>query len=219
MTAASPDGLRQLPASSLATREEKSKTHDEPPRREEKSKPHNEQPPGQLPGELLMWVLILSEIAVFGAGLLAFLAVRLTDPTGFAEAQSHLHRTGAAANTLVLVTSGWLAAIATRAAEAGQRRRLRLLLAPAILLGAVFLILKASEYADLFAQGIGTETHAFYTFSFLLTGFHAAHVLAGMVLLALVGWLGTPKAVETGAAFWHMVDLVWVLLFPVVYLL
>lgn len=175
--------------------------------------------PGQLPGELLMWVLILSEIAVFGAGLLAFLAVRLTDPAGFAEAQSHLHRTGAAANTLVLVTSGWLAALATRAAEAGQIRRLRLLLAPAILLGAVFLVLKGTEYADLFAQGIGTETHAFYTFSYLLTGFHAAHVLAGMVLLALVGWLATPKAVETGAAFWHMVDLIWVLLFPVVYLL
>ena len=198
--------LRSLRASSLTARDEETKSNEE----------HR---PGHLPGELMMWVLILSELAVFGAGLLAFLAVRLTDPQGFAEAQTHLHRTGAAANTLVLVTSGWLAALATRAAEAGQTRRLRLLLAPAILLGGVFLVLKASEYADLFAQGIGTETHAFYTFSFLLTGFHAAHVLAGMVLLALVGWLATPKAVETGAAFWHMVDLVWVLLFPVVYLL
>jgi nitric oxide reductase NorE protein len=174
---------------------------------------------GALPGELLMWVLIISELAVFGAGLVAFLAVRLTDPSGFAEAQTHLHRTGAAANTLVLVTSGWLAALASRAAEAGQTRRLRLLLVPAIALGGVFLVLKGSEYADLFAQGIGTETHAFYTFSFLLTGFHAVHVLAGMVLLALVGWIATPRAVETGAAFWHMVDLVWVLLFPVIYLL
>lgn len=174
---------------------------------------------GQLPGELMMWVLILSEIAVFGSGLLALLATRLTDPAGFAEAQSHLHRTGAAANTLVLVTSGWLAALATHAAEAGQTRRLRRLLLPAIGLGAVFLVLKGSEYADLFAKGIGTETHAFYTFSFLLTGFHAAHVLAGMVLLAVVGWLATPRAVETGAAFWHMVDLVWVLLFPVIYLI
>ncbi len=198
--------LRSLRASSLTIRDEETKSNEE----------HR---PGQLPGELMMWVLILSELAVFGAGLLAFLAVRLTDPAGFAEAQTHLHRTGAAANTLVLVTSGWLAALATRAAETGDIRRLRLLLAPAILLGAVFLVLKASEYADLFAQGIGTETHAFYTFSFLLTGFHAAHVLAGMVLLALVGWLASPKAVETGAAFWHMVDLVWVLLFPVVYLL
>jgi nitric oxide reductase NorE protein len=194
-----------LRPSSLALREEKSKTHDEPP--------------GQLAGELMMWVLILSELAVFGAGLLAFLAVRLTDPVGFAEAQSHLHRTGAAANTLVLVTSGWLAALATRAAEAGRTRRLRQLLAVAIGFGALFLILKGAEYSDLWAQGIGTETHAFFTFSYLLTGFHAAHVLAGMVLLALVGWLGTPRAVETGAAFWHMVDLVWVLLFPVVYLL
>ena len=201
-----PAALRSLRASSLTAREEETKSNEE----------HR---PGQLPGELMMWVLILSERAVFGAGLLAFLAVRLTDPAGFAEAQTHLHRTGAAANTLVLVTSGWLAALATRAAETGDIRRLRLLLAPAILLGAVFLVLKGSEYADLFAQGIGTETHAFYTFSFLLTGFHAAHVLAGMVLLALVGWLASPKAVETGAAFWHMVDLVWVLLFPVVYLL
>jgi nitric oxide reductase NorE protein len=213
-----PDALRSLRSSSLTSRDEETKSNEEPPR-EEKSKTHDEPPPGHLPGELLMWVLILSEIAVFGAGLLAFLAVRLTDPQGFAEAQSHLHRTGAAANTLVLVTSGWLAALATQAAGAGERRRLRLVLTAAIALGAVFLILKGTEYADLFAQGIGTETHAFYTFSFLLTGFHAAHVLAGMLLLTLVGWLGTPKAVETGAAFWHMVDLVWVLLFPVVYLL
>mgnify|MGYP001220215648 CR=1 FL=1 len=169
--------------------------------------------PGDLPGEPLMWVLILSEVAVFSAGLVAFLAVRLTDPAGFAEAQTHLHRVGAGLNTLVLVTSGWLAA---RAAQGG---RIWPNLGPAILLGGVFLVLKGSEYADLFAQGIGTETHAFYTFSFLLTGFHAAHVLAGMILLALVGWLATPRAVETGAAFWHMVDLVWVLLFPVIYLL
>lgn len=217
MTAA-PDALRSLRSSSLATRGEETKADEELPG-EEKSKTHDKPPENQLPGELLMWVLILSELAVFGAGLLAFLAVRLTDPTTFADAQSHLHRTGAAANTLVLVTSGWLAALATSAAEAGQTRRLRLHLAAAIAFGAVFLILKATEYADLRAQGIGTETHAFYTFSYLLTGFHAAHVAAGMILLALVGWLATPRAVETGAAFWHMVDLVWVLLFPVVYLL
>lgn len=212
-----PNALPSLRSSAL-TRDEEAKSNEEPSR-EEKSRTHDEPPRGQLPGELLMWVLILSELAVFGAGLLAFLATRLTDPQGFTEAQSHLHRTGAAANTLVLVTSGWLAALATRAAEEQQTRRVRLLLAAAVAFGAVFLILKATEYADLFAQGIGAETHAFFTFSFLLTGFHAAHVAAGMVLLALVGWLGIPTAVETGAAFWHMVDLVWILLFPVVYLL
>lgn len=165
-----------------------------------------------LPGELMMWVLILSELAVFGAGLVAFLAVRLSDPAGFAEAQSHLHRLGAGVNTLLLVTSGWLAA---RAAQGG-RPWANLL--PAIALGAGFLVLKALEYNDLFRLGIGAETHPFYTFFFLLTGFHAAHVLAGMVLLALVGRIGSRGAIETGAAFWHMVDLVWVLLFPVIYL-
>lgn len=172
-----------------------------------------------LPGDLMMWVLIVSELLVFGAGLLAFLAVRATDPAGFAEAQSHLHRTGAGINTIVLVTSGWLAALALKAAEAGQVVRLRRLLAFAAALGVVFLILKADEYADLSAAAIGFETHAFFTFHFLLTGFHAAHVLAGVLLLGLVAVLGTPRAVEAGAAFWHMVDLVWILLFPVVYLL
>lgn len=175
--------------------------------------------PEALPGDLMMWVLIVSELAVFGAGLLAYLALRLGDPVGFAEAQSHLHRLGAGVNTMVLVTSGWLAALAAGAAEAGRRLRLRACLALAILLGAVFLVLKMQEYAGLWAQGIGFETHVFYTFHLLLTGFHAAHVLAGMVLLALVAVLATPRAVEAGAAFWHMVDLVWVLLFPVVYLL
>jgi nitric oxide reductase NorE protein len=171
-----------------------------------------------LPGDLMMWVLIVSELLVFGAGMAAFLAVRITDSAGFAEAQSHLHRTAAGVNTVVLVTSGWLAALAVQAAEAGQRGRVRALLAPAAALGVVFLALKGSEYRDLFAAGIDFETHAFFTFHFLLTGFHAAHVLAGMILLAVVAVPATPRPVEAGAAFWHMVDLVWVLLFPVIYL-
>ena len=166
-----------------------------------------------------MWVLIVSELLVFGAGLAAFLAVRITDSAGFAEAQSHLHRAGAGVNTIVLVTSGWLAALAVQAAEAGRVRRVRALVAGAIALGAVFLVLKGAEYADLARAGINFEAHAFFTFSYLLTGFHAAHVIAGMILLAVVAVPASPRAVETGAAFWHMVDLVWVLLFPVVYLL
>lgn len=172
-----------------------------------------------LPGDLMMWVLIVSELLVFGAGLVAFLALRLGDPAGFAAAQSHLHRTGAGVNTMVLVTSGWLAALAVQAAEAGKVALLRALLACAMGLGGVFLLLKALEYRDLFALGIGFETHPFFTFHMLLTGFHAAHVLAGMLLLAGVALNARPRPVEAGAAFWHMVDLVWVLLFPVVYLL
>lgn len=181
--------------------------------------PRSRSPLDDLPGELMMWVLIVSELLVFGAGLVAFLAVRLTDPAGFAEAQSHLHRTAAAVNTVVLVTSGWLAALATRAVAAGLVGRVRSLLAAAAALGLVFLALKSTEYADIWGAGIDFETHVFFTFHFLLTGFHAAHVVAGMILLGIVAVPATHRATEAGAAFWHMVDLVWVLLFPVVYLL
>lgn len=171
----------------------------------------------RLPGELIIWVLIASELAVFGAALLVFLALRLRDPAGFAEAQAHLHRLSAGVNTVTLVTSGLAAALAVRAARTG--RATRCWLGATMALGVVFLILKGVEYRDAWAQGIGLETHVFYTFYYLLTLFHAAHVLAGIVILGLVAIRARADAVEAGAQFWHMVDLVWVLLFPVVYLL
>lgn len=172
-----------------------------------------------LPGDLMMWILIVSELLVFGAGLAAFMGVRLTDPAGFAEAQTHLNATTAGINTVVLVTSGWLAAMAVRASEDSKVLRTRLLLAAASLLGVVFLLIKGLEYADKAAQGIDFETHSFFLFYYMLTGFHAMHVIAGIVILALVSWKATPRNTEVGAAFWHMVDLVWVLLFPIIYLL
>ncbi len=173
----------------------------------------------ELPGELLMWVLIISELLVFGAGLIAFMGVRLTDPAGFADAQSHLYRTGAALNTAVLVTSGYLAAQALRWRQAASRGAARVALIAAAVLGLVFLIIKGAEYAGKAAQGITFETHPFFLFYYLLTGFHAAHVLAGVGILLLVAWRDDPRNIEAGAQFWHMVDLVWIMLFPVIYLL
>ncbi|MGB3315500.1 MAG: cytochrome c oxidase subunit 3 family protein [Albidovulum sp.] len=172
-----------------------------------------------LPGDLMIWVLIVSELLVFGAGLAAFLGVRLTDPAGFAAAQDHLHRTGAGINTVVLVTSGWLAALGAQATEVGRIPRARTCLAGAAALGLVFLAIKWVEFADKAAQGIGIETHPFFTFYYLITGFHAAHVAAGVIVLTLVAVRAQPREVEAGAAFWHMVDLVWILVFPVIYLL
>ena len=86
-------------------------------------------------------------------------------------------------------------------------------------LGLVFLWITGLESADKAAQGIGVETHPFFMFYYLLTGFHAAHVIAGIVILALVASWDDAHHIEVGTAFWHMVDLVWVLLFPVIYLL
>ncbi|WP_297586419.1 cytochrome c oxidase subunit 3 [Roseibium sp.] len=173
----------------------------------------------ELPGDLMMWVLIISELLVFGAGLAAFLGVRITDPAGFAEARSHLHPALAGINTIVLITSGFLAARALDLRLKKGRAAARLHLGAAMVLGTVFLVIKGYEYADVAGQGISTETHPLFTFYYLLTGFHAAHVVAGIAILALIAWKDAPRNIEVGTAFWHMVDLVWVLLFPVIYLL
>ncbi len=173
----------------------------------------------ELPGDLMIWVLIVSELLVFGAGIVAFLAVRTTDVVGFAEAQDLLDRTAGGINTAVLVTSGLCAALASRLRLAERRLAARLWLAAAGLLGGIFLWVKAVEYEAKVSAGIGTETHPFFTFYYLLTGFHAAHVVAGIIILALIAWRDSPRNLESGTAFWHMVDLVWILLFPVIYLL
>ena len=172
-----------------------------------------------LPGELIMWILIGSEILVFAAGITAMSAMRLTDPAGFADAQAMLDGRMAALNTVVLVTSGLFAARAERAASLGDRRGARRGLMLAALGGVIFLVVKAVEYWHDLSAGIGIDTHPFFTFYFLLTGFHAAHVIAGVAVLGLVAVRARPDAVQAGAMFWHMVDLVWVLILPPIYLL
>jgi nitric oxide reductase NorE protein len=173
----------------------------------------------ELPGELMMWVLIASELLVFGAGLLAFLGVRLTDVARFASDQALLNQQAAAVNTLALVTSGFCAAMALRSREAGRRTVARGWLGAAAAFGIVFLVVKGLEYADKASIGIGIETSPFFTFYFLITGFHALHVVAGVVLLGLVAWADSVRNMEAAVAFWHMVDLIWVVLFPIIYVL
>ncbi len=172
----------------------------------------------ELPGDLMIWVLIVSELLVFGAGLLAFLAVRAGEPALFAESQDHLNRVAGAINTIVLVSSGFMAAMAAHAAESSARAS-RAWLSGAMVLGTLFMAIKWAEYAEKARAGIGMETNDFFTFYYLLTGFHAAHVLAGLVIFALLIRCPRKALVEAGAQFWHMVDLVWLLLFPIIYLL
>jgi nitric oxide reductase NorE protein len=171
-----------------------------------------------LPGNPLMWVLILSEMLVFGALLGGFAATRLIDPQSYAAGQAALDPIMGGLNTLVLVSSGLFIALAVRARVDGSVRGARLWSAGAMGLGAVFLIVKGIEYADKAAAGIGVETSGFFTLYYLTTGFHAAHVIMGLIVLGLVSWKCSVENLETGAAFWHMVDLVWVLIYPVVYL-
>jgi nitric oxide reductase NorE protein len=173
----------------------------------------------ELPGELMIWVLIVSELLVFGVGLIVFLSVRLTDIEGFDASQDMLDRTGAGINTVILITSGYLAALAGKWTQPTQRFKKRLALVGASLLGCIFLWIKGSEFVAKSASGIVWDTHPFFNFYFMLTGFHAAHVGAGVLILLLVAWRDTEDNIADATAFWHMVDLVWVLLFPVIYLL
>lgn len=175
-------------------------------------------PLSSLPGNPIMWVLVISELAVFGAAFLSFGVARALNPAIFQAGQALLDVRLGGLNTLLLVTSGWLAAKAVQAVTEGRVATGRRFLAGAAALGIGFLVVKAVEYADKFAHGLTIETDTFWTLFFLITGFHAVHVVVGVVVLGIVGWKASVDNLETGAAFWHMVDLVWLILFPILYL-
>jgi nitric oxide reductase NorE protein len=170
-----------------------------------------------LPGNPMMWILILSEFAVFGAFFVGFAIAHAVDPVTFDQSQARLDRLLGGINTLVLVTSGWLAAVALRRKRAAKSPCGPLI--GAMLLGTIFLAVKMTEYGQKFAAGISIETNTFWTLYFLMTGFHALHVVLGIVILGIICWRDSLDNVETGTAFWHMVDIIWVILYPLVYLL
>ncbi len=173
----------------------------------------------QLPGNPMMWLLIWSELLVFGLAFVGFSGARLLDVEGFARSQDSLNRVAGALNTMVLITSGLFAALAVNAQSLGRVLQMRLWVGAAIALGILFLIIKWHEYSEKFALGIGLDSNNFFTLYFLITGFHALHVVLGIVILLIVAWKNSLENLETGAAFWHMVDLVWVIVFPLIYLM
>ena len=168
-------------------------------------------------GKLGMWLFLATEVLLFGGLFVAYAVYRANHPEIFVYAHQFLDKTWGGINTLVLVTSGWLAAIAVQRQRSARSPRPAL--TGAMLLGAVFLCVKAIEYAQKFDAGIGIETNTFWTLYFLMTGFHALHVVLGIVILAIVCWKDSLENLETGTAFWHMVDIIWVILYPLIYLL
>lgn len=176
-------------------------------------------PLSDLPGNPLMWVLILSEIVVFSAFFALFAWMRIEERALFDASQQQLDPIMGGLNTLILLSSGLCAALATEAIAKGHIRRCRQWLMATITLGVVFCIVKLMEYVDKISLGIMPETNTFFAFYYLLTGFHFAHVLFGLALLALVSWFSSRENIETATAFWHMVDLIWILLYPLLYLL
>lgn len=183
--------------------------------------------PKLLPGDLAIWLFIFMELLVFGLFFIIYAVVRIQNIELFNHYQLTLNRELGAANTLLLITSSYFVVRAVHAIKANNIKNCIYWLYGALAGGAGFLILKSWEYVDKFSAGINLSTNTFYMFYLSLTMFHFLHVILGMVILfaiAIKAKRGAYSAqnhlgVETGASYWHMVDLVWIILFPLVYII
>ncbi|WP_419902298.1 cytochrome c oxidase subunit 3 [Kiloniella sp.] len=165
-----------------------------------------------------MWILIISELMVFGLLLAGYSLKFIEAPDLFLSSQAQLSRLIGGLNTLVLITSGLFAALANEARKTSKITLTRGYLAITAAFGLLFLVLKFYEYSDKAALGISIETNSFYTLFYLMTGFHAAHVIFGLLILGLVSVYSSRENIQTACAFWHMVDLIWLILYPILYL-
>lgn len=186
-----------------------------------------------------MWVFLVTEIMFFGGMFTAYVAYRSAYPEAFGHASNHLDLTLGAINTAVLIGSSLTMALAVHAAQVGKRGALVLFLLFTMLLGSVFLGIKAVEYADKFHHGLvpgpaftyagpdARQAQLFFSLYFAMTGLHALHMVIGLGILGVLvvqarqGRFGpeyhTP--VENSGLYWHFVDIVWIFLFPLLYLI
>jgi nitric oxide reductase NorE protein len=183
--------------------------------------------PRHLPGDLAIWFFILAELLAFAVFFSAYAFARASHVEEFNLYQQTLDRNAGALNTFLLITGSWFVVLAVQAAHRDDRAGVPRSLLLGFLCGAGFLVVKVFEYAAKFADGISMSTNTFYMFYISLTFFHFMHVILGMVILAVLwvqarrGSYGSHDAngLESGAAYWHMVDLLWIVLFPLVYVM
>ena len=186
-----------------------------------------ENEPKLLPGDLAIWFFIFMELMVFAIFFIIYSIKRIENSELFNESQPTLNREIGAVNTVILITSSYFVIRAVHAIKIDDVKSCVRWLYYALGGGFSFLILKTVEYYDKFSQGINLETNIFYFFYLSLTFFHFLHVILGMIILlavAIKAQRGAYSAqnhigVETGASYWHMVDLVWIILFPLVYII
>jgi cytochrome c oxidase subunit 3 len=187
-----------------------------------------------------MWGFLGSELLFFGALFVLYAGYRAEYTEEFRAAAQHTDLWLGSANTVILITASFLVALAVVGVRiGGSARRAAWLLVVAAVLGVVFMVLKGLEYAHHFRDGIypGTYYHfatlpqdgakLFFTLYYMMTGLHALHVLAGIVLLLALAWWthrgryseGWHTPLELGGLYWHLVDVVWIFLWPIFYLL
>ena len=178
------------------------------------------------PGGLLMWIIIFLGLLTFGMALVAFVYYGSENATVFHQSRMQLNANFGVVNTVFLLTSGFFMANAVHQFKESNIQKSSVFFKLAMLGGFLFLLLKSIEYYHKIESGISLDTNIFFTFYWLLTGFHMIHVIVGLVIL---GWTNygmrkknsntVVEDVEACAAFWHMCDLIWLLLFPVLYLI
>lgn len=179
-----------------------------------------------LPGEVGTWMFIFGDMLAFAMLFGIFMHYRSADPELFRTSQLTLTKAYGAINTLLLLTSSLMVVTAVRALRQGHRRVPRLLLAGAIVCGIGFSAVKAVEWGGLLADGHKPASNDFYMVYFMLTGIHFVHLVLGMLALAAMIFLAkrpvlstTQTALFEGAAcFWHMVDLLWMVIFALLFL-
>jgi nitric oxide reductase NorE protein len=178
-----------------------------------------------LPGDINMWVFVLGDLVIFGVYFIVFMVYRIHERNLFLESQRHLNLTTGAVNTLVLLTSSRFVAAGVQAARANDHRRAERQISLGIVCAVVFVAIKAGEWAVEISHGHTLAQNNFFMFYFALTGIHLFHVLVGLLILAIVLYdqrtpgLRRVSFAEAGATYWHMVDVVWVAIFAVVYLM
>ncbi|MGO9103478.1 MAG: cytochrome c oxidase subunit 3 [Mycobacterium sp.] len=183
-------------------------------------------PTRHVPGEPGVWIFLFGDMLVFGIFFATFMFKRAQAPELFDQSRHTLSIGIGLTNTLVLLSSSLFVVTAVRAIRTGQRRAAQLLLLGAILCGLAFVGNKAIEYTTEISAGHVPTQNDFYLYFFILTGVHLFHLLVGLVVLTLLFTQARRTdldatrmgLVEGGACFWHLVDLLWIVLFPLLYL-
>ena len=183
------------------------------------------------PGDFAVWIIIYIELITFGLFFIGYIYSRKCDIELFNASQLVLDQRFGFVNTIILITSSFFVVKAVKIIKSINTQdafnKASKWLISAIGLGGIFLIIKMTEFADKFAMGINLSTNKFFMFYFLLTMFHFMHVMLGMIILfnlykktKIGGYtIENHKGFETGAAYWHMVDLLWIVLFPLIYII
>jgi len=180
-----------------------------------------------MPGEEGVWVFIFGDMMVFSLFFITFLYYRGQNVELFVTSQTHLNQSFGALNTFFMLTSSWFVAMAVQAARRNLGKFTPILFSLAFGCGFGFAVVKVLEYSEKIRAGITLTTNDFFMYYYIFTGIHFMHVLIGMGVLAVLtrySWSGEFSAVkirnlESGASFWHVVDLLWIVLFALLYLI